>query len=382
MLQLEGLGQRIAPAAGVQLHGGLLRIEGTAAADTVQVSAVDANVVVDFNGATSTFAAAKVKSILFHGEGGNDTFTNNTSIRAVIFGDNGDDKLTGGSANDLIHGGKGNDDIQGGGGNDMLMGELGDDSLSGGSGNDLLQGGNGNDDLAGDDGNDMMSGGNGADDLNGDAGDDRLNGDAGDDRLNGGSGRDALNGGWGVDHSIHDLTDRSDNDERHDGELQADGSIKIEGTLTAISGNQFTITGEHGNVVTVNITADTVLEKNGAHVAITDFVVGDPIEARYNPDTLDAAKVESGEDNGDNHGGDDNGQTDGKVEGMITAVGADSVTIKTASGKLVTVTVTSQTKLERNDKHVTLAAFQVGDSAEAKFDPATLEASKVEAVGP
>lgn len=414
ILQLEALGQRITPSAGVHLNGGgLLKIEGTAGNDVADVSIVDANVVVNFNGTSSTFAAAKVKSILFHGEGGNDAFTNNTSIKALIFGDNGDDSLTGGSGNDTIHGGNGNDDLTGGGGNDNLQGENGDDSLVGGSGNDTLSGangnddlagddgndslsgGNGNDDLAGDDGNDSLSGGNGSDDLNGDngndslsggfgnddlngeAGNDRLNGDAGNDTMSGGMGRDALNGGWGVDHSIQDASDSHDDSEDHDGTQQADGSIKVEGTLTAINGDQFTITGEHGTTVTLTITADTTLEKNDAPAAITDFVVGDPIEARYNPDTLVAVKVESSNDQSDNH----DGESDGKVEGLITAVGTDSVTITTESGKAVTVNVTANTKLERNDQHVTLDAFKVGDTAEAKFDPATFEAFKIEAVG-
>lgn len=433
ILRVEGLGDRIVPsAAGVQLNGwGTLKIEGTEGNDTVQVSVVDTNVVVDFNGTTSTFAAAKVKSILFHGEGGNDIFTNSTSIKATIFGDAGDDSLTGGSGNDVIRGGAGNDKLSGGGANDNLQGEAGDDSLLGGTGNDTLSGGAGNDDLSGDDGNDSMSGGvgddslsggagndresgdngddsltggdgndslsggngaddlsggsgndtesggNGNDDLAGDAGDDRLSGDAGNDSLNGGQGRDMMAGGWGIDDSLQDAHDSSDSCEHHDGVLQADGTIKVEGTLTAINGNQFTITGEHGNTVTVQITADTVLEKNGAHAAITDFVVGDPIESRYNPDTLVAAKVESGQDQNDQN--DDNAS--GKIEGAITALSADSVTIKSLSGKTVTVKVVAGTKLERNDQQVTLDAFKVGDSAEATFDLATLEASKIEAVG-
>ena len=396
VLQLESLGQRITPSAGAHLNGaGLLKIEGTAANDVVDVSVVDTNVVVNFNGASSSFAAAKVKSILFHGEGGNDAFTNNTAIKALIFGDNGDDTLTGGSGNDTIHGGNGNDHLNGGGGNDNLQGENGDDSLAGGSGNDTLSGASGNDDLSGDDGNDSLSGGNGSDDLNGDngndslsggngnddlngeAGNDRLNGDAGNDTLSGGMGRDSLSGGWGVDHSIQDASDSHDDAEDHDGTQQADGTIKVEGTLTAIDGNQFTITGEHGSTVTVTITADTVLERNGAPATVTDFVVGDPIEARYNPDTLVATKVESSNDQGDNN----EGHSDGKVEGLITAVGSDSVTITTASGKAVTVTVTANTKLERNDQLLSLDAFKVGDTAEATFDQTTLEAFKIEAVG-
>ncbi len=72
----------------------------------------------------------------------------------------------------------------------------------------------------------------------------------------------------------------------------------------------------------------------------------------------------------------------GKVEGTITAVDASSVTIQARSGGLTTVGVTATTKIERNDRHVSLSAFKVGDRGEAVFNPTTKVASKVEAVGP
>jgi hypothetical protein len=72
----------------------------------------------------------------------------------------------------------------------------------------------------------------------------------------------------------------------------------------------------------------------------------------------------------------------GKVEGTITAIGATSVTIRARSGATTTVQVTATTKIERNDRHVSLSAFQVGDRGEALFNPANRVATKVEAVGP
>jgi hypothetical protein len=70
-----------------------------------------------------------------------------------------------------------------------------------------------------------------------------------------------------------------------------------------------------------------------------------------------------------------------KVEGVITALGPSSVTI--SSGRqVVTVGVSSATKLERNGARVPLSAFRVGDKAQAIYDPKTNLASKVEAVSP
>ena len=61
-------------------------------------------------------------------------------------------------------------------------------------------------------------------------------------------------------------------------------------------------------------------------------------------------------------------------------MGPSSVTI--ISGRqVVTVGVSSATKLERNGARVSLSAFRVGDKAQAIYDPTTNLASKVEAVG-
>jgi hypothetical protein len=71
-----------------------------------------------------------------------------------------------------------------------------------------------------------------------------------------------------------------------------------------------------------------------------------------------------------------------KVEGIVTAVdtAAGSVSIKTRGGMVVTVAVTSATKVERNDKKAPLSAIKAGDKAEAVTDDKGV-ASKLEAKG-
>src|SRR4029079_5694331 len=60
-----------------------------------------------------------------------------------------------------------------------------------------------------------------------------------------------------------------------------------------------------------------------------------------------------------------------KVEGTVAAVNAaaNTVDVRLASGNVVTVTAGAATKIERNDAHVALAAFQVGDRAKAVIGP-------------
>lgn len=72
-----------------------------------------------------------------------------------------------------------------------------------------------------------------------------------------------------------------------------------------------------------------------------------------------------------------------KVEGTITAVNVaqGTVTIQKTSGGSVVVTKVVGTKIERNDLHTTLAAFQIGDFGEAKFG-ADGTVLAIEATGP
>ena len=73
------------------------------------------------------------------------------------------------------------------------------------------------------------------------------------------------------------------------------------------------------------------------------------------------------------------------IEGVLTSVdaAAGSLTIRTRRMQDIPITVNANTKIERNDRRATLAAFQLGDRVEAKLASAMSNlAIKVEAVGP
>jgi Ca2+-binding RTX toxin-like protein len=86
-----------------------------------------------------------------------------------LFGDDGADKIKGGS---------GNDNIVGGDGADVIEGEWGNDTLDGGKDQDTIYGGAGDDSLMGGAGNDVLFGGEGADTYHWEIGNDQLYGDA------------------------------------------------------------------------------------------------------------------------------------------------------------------------------------------------------------
>jgi Ca2+-binding RTX toxin-like protein len=114
-------------------------------------------------------------------QAGDDVFRADTSAAVEVTGNTGDDRLIGGSEDDVLFGGAGRD---------VLAGRGGDDALFGGSDGDVLGGGTGED---------VLASRSGADRLRGEEGDDTLFGGAGADRLDGGPGEDVLVGGAGGD---------------------------------------------------------------------------------------------------------------------------------------------------------------------------------------
>ena len=90
----------------------------------------------------------------WHGTSGVDTHTT-TATETALFGEDGNDILSGlNSQTDILSGGRGDD---------TLSGNSGDDKLYGGSGNDTLNGGAGADTMTGGSGADTLTGGTGAD---------------------------------------------------------------------------------------------------------------------------------------------------------------------------------------------------------------------------
>jgi Ca2+-binding RTX toxin-like protein len=202
-------------------------------------------------------------------------------IRPGLFGREGDDELDGGAGIDLLDGGADDDRLEGGDNDDRqvrtietpppefgeptfilsaqggLFGDIGDDELSGGDGSDTLAGGEGDDTLRGGDGDDGftrtplpprtetrvdeqgneieieidivqevqagLDGGPGNDNLQGDGGDDTLVGGTGGDGLSGGAGNDTLDGGDGLDGLLGGVG----NDTLEGGDGDADRDILI-----------------------------------------------------------------------------------------------------------------------------------------------------------
>ncbi len=134
-------------------------------------------------------------SISVRGGHGDDTLIGSPDIANQIFGEDGDDTITGGDGNDTLDGTDGGDSITGGAGNDSILGGDGADAISADGGNDTILSGSGADTISTGDGDDSVFAGNGEDSILGEAGNDTLNGDGGTDSVDGGDGDDSILGG-------------------------------------------------------------------------------------------------------------------------------------------------------------------------------------------
>ena len=154
--------------------------------------------IVSGKAATTLDASQFTGNVTLAGGSGNDRLIGG-SRNNVLNGNAGNDVLTGGDGADTLNGGVGNDILVGNDGSDLLYGQAGNDTLRGSSGDDRMFGDEGRDILYGGSGSDLMNGGEGSDVLTGEAGNDTINGGVGNDAISGGNGDDFLVGGLGND---------------------------------------------------------------------------------------------------------------------------------------------------------------------------------------
>jgi Ca2+-binding RTX toxin-like protein len=155
-----------------------LRISGTSNDDSIRVFLRASNnkmLEVDDDGVISAYRARDISLIQIDAGDGNDTIKFDESNGAItiaskLYGDAGDDSITGGDGADRILGGDGNDWIEGSGGNDIIYGQAGNDRLFGGDGKDHIDGGAGTNVIRGEGGLDTIVASIG-DDIRGNKGD-------------------------------------------------------------------------------------------------------------------------------------------------------------------------------------------------------------------
>ncbi len=170
-------------------------------------------------------AASQASAVYIYGDGGNDTITG-SALGDYLDGGDGNDTLAGGDGDDLLFGNGGADILLGQGGDDYIIEFGGDSQIDGGAGFDSLfvwsdtgvtlnlttasiewvQGSVFGDDTLNGAGNTVSTflyGWGGNDPLTGGSGDDYIAGGAGNDILAGGAGNDTLIGEAGTDRYVY-----------------------------------------------------------------------------------------------------------------------------------------------------------------------------------
>lgn len=166
LLRAEWLEPRVVLSATVEFDAArrVLAITGSDADDAVEVRQQGREITVSIDGVLAMKRSVRgVRVVMFKGFAGDDSMVNDSRLRLVADGGEGEDTLRGGSLDDRIVGGPGRDTIRGEGGNDLLQGGDDDDSIRGGSGRDRLWGDGGDDGLDGGEDRDLLHGGEGLD---------------------------------------------------------------------------------------------------------------------------------------------------------------------------------------------------------------------------
>ncbi|HMD90849.1 MAG TPA: DUF5666 domain-containing protein [Anaerolineaceae bacterium] len=127
--------------------------------------------------------------------------------------------------------------------------------------------------------------------------------------------------------------------------------------------------------IVLKVDPSTVINRNGAPAKLADLQVGDRVKAKYNPITMLATEIDAWANLED-------------VQGFISAVDttANTVTINSifpiplrASSLGIVLKVDPSTVINRNGAPAKLADLQVGDRVKAKYNPATMLASEIDA---
>ena len=136
-LTAGGVDGQVAGAEGAHLITPKAVLRGTNGRDVLTGTGCE----VKINGAkgSDTLEASRYDAESEH------SFTCDRGDRAKVLGGRGDDRITGGSGDDILKGGRGNDRIEGRPGRDQLFGQAGNDRLDGGDDRDKLIGGKGRD---------------------------------------------------------------------------------------------------------------------------------------------------------------------------------------------------------------------------------------------
>lgn len=149
---------------------------------------------------------------------------------------------------------------------------------------------------------------------------------------------------------------------------------EVHGLITGLSGGNVTITPDDGSpAITIVVGTATTIELEDASGTLGDLVVGQAIEAEYDPTTLVAFSIDVSSE-------DEQAEIEGTVAAIDTVAGTVTITPQNG-GSAVTLAVDASTEIDVNDQGGALADIQVGMPIKAEYDSVTLLAAQIDAGG-
>ena len=144
---------------------------------------------------------------------------------------------------------------------------------------------------------------------------------------------------------------------------------RVEGAVSAVDegGSSLTIAPmREGGPVTLHITSRTYITLDGREAGLGDLARGFSAGAMYNPESMDAVRVQA--------------ESFSEVRGIVRDVGVATLTIATGEGdRSVTLNVAPGTPISLNDRPATLEDLRRGFEVVASYVAASLQAVRIAA---
>lgn len=143
----------------------------------------------------------------------------------------------------------------------------------------------------------------------------------------------------------------------------------VRGIVDSVGTDSITLKHKDGSTLTIAVTSDTKIRVNGAPGVLSDIQPGFRAEVRRNSDGSARAIIAK------------DPAFKPVVHGVVDAVGSDSITLKLRNGDLLTMAVTSDTKIHLKCGPGSLSDIEVGFRAHVKRN-SDGSARRIQAVQP
>ena len=146
---------------------------------------------------------------------------------------------------------------------------------------------------------------------------------------------------------------------------------EVHGTIKGVGADNVTITTRKQGDITLKVSANTTIRKEGKALTLADLKTGEEVEVKYDVTTKTALRINVASSFEEKNAG---------IEGVVVSVNATAktVTIRRSGGDNVTLRVTENTTIKIEDHRTGgFPDITVGQEIEATYDKSTMNALKI-----